>query len=71
MKKYFEIAKINSQIRNINREINMDTRRPVVLSGHLYSPIDSPSQFRESEKVTVLREALNNLFDEREALRKK
>lgn len=71
MKKYFEIAKINSQIRHINREIHAGTSRPLVLSGHLYSPMDSPAQFRESEKTVVLRQALNNLFDEREALRKK
>lgn len=71
MKKYFEIAKINSKIRNISREIHTDTHRPLIMSGHIYSPIDTAASFRETEKAVVLRQALNNLFDEREALRKK
>lgn len=69
MKKYLEIAKINSQIRSINREINANTRGPVVISGQLYSPIDFSNSFRETEKSFVLREALNDLIDQRETLR--
>lgn len=69
MKKYFEIAKINSQIRSINRELASDSRGPVIISGQIYAPTAQPDRFRETEKSYVLRDALNKLIAEKETIR--
>jgi hypothetical protein len=71
MKKYFEIARINSQIRSINRELFAETRGPVIISGQLYSPVSQPDRFRETEKSHILRNSLNELIGQREVIRNK
>lgn len=71
MKKYLEIARINSQIRSIQRELSADTRGPIIISGQLYSPISQPDRFRETEKSYILRDTLNKLIDEKELIRNK
>lgn len=71
MKKYFEIAKINSQIRSINRELMAEHQGPVIISSQLYSPISQQDRFRETEKSHILRNSLNNLIEQKQAIRNK
>ena len=71
MKKYFEIAKINSQIRSINRELMENSHGPAFIGSHLYAPGAQPDRFRETEKSHILRTSLNNLIDQKELIRNK
>ena len=69
MKKYFELAKINSQIRSINRELMAENRGPVIISSQLYSPVSTSDRFRETEKSHILRNSLNDLIDRKQLIR--
>lgn len=70
MKKFIEIYKINRRISHLNREmIDRSAYSPAMISGHVYSPATSPTFHRSDEKSSIIREAINQLIDERELVR--